>query len=319
MPDSQPAPRARSLSPTRSLLNFRHPFTQPRRAVHSHGPGYHGGRHGGAAVDAEAPPPAGAATVASTLAVDAAAAAAVDPSSSLAPDDDEHEHYSHRSPWLRAGVLGANDGLVSTASLMLGVGGGSDSLRTLVLAGVAGLVAGALSMAVGEYISMSSQRDAEEADIAKEAAEQAKGPAARARELGELAAIYEARGISPGLARAVAEELSAQDVVRAHARDELGIDVDALANPLQAAAASALSFTIGAVIPLLAAAFIQPVGPRFASLITASCVALFSFGVTGAVLGGAPWWRGGLRVLLGGSAAMALTYGIGRAFNVSAA
>ena len=298
----------------RGLRNARHPFNQARRAVHSTGPG-----HGS---DVEAPPPAGAAPLASTL---AAAAAADDddradsPTAALAPDVDEHEHYSHRAPWLRAGVLGANDGLVSTASLMLGVGGGSDELRTLVLAGVAGLVAGALSMAVGEYISMSSQRDAEQADIAKEAAEQAAGPAARARELEELAAIYEARGLSPPLARAVAEELTARDAVRAHARDELGIDVDALSNPLQAAAASALSFTIGAAIPLLAAAFVRPAGPRFASLIAASCATLFGFGVTGAVLGDAPWFRGGLRVLIGGSVAMALTYGIGRAFNVSVA
>ena len=155
------------------------------------------------------------------------------------------------------------------------------------------------------------------ADIAKEVAEQEKGPESQARELDELAAIYEARGVSPGLARAVAEELTAHDVVRAHARDELGIDVDSLANPLQAAAASALAFTLGAGIPLLAASFIRPVVPRLVSLIAASCVSLFSFGVVGAVLGGARWWwRGGARVLAGGAAAMALTYGIGRAFNV---
>ena len=123
--------------------------------------------------------------------------------------------------------------------------------------------------------------------------------------------------MSPGLARQVAVELTAHDVVRAHARDELGIDVDALANPVQAAASSALSFTLGAGIPLLAAAFIKPVVPRLASLIAASCAALFGFGVLGAVLGGAPWWRGGGRVLAGGAAAMALTYGIGRGFGVA--
>jgi len=123
--------------------------------------------------------------------------------------------------------------------------------------------------------------------------------------------------VSPALARAVAEELTARDVVRAHARDELGIDVDALANPLQAAAASAASFTLGAGIPLLAAAFIKPSGPRLGSLIAASCASLFGFGVVGAVLGGAPWWRGGARVLTGGAMAMALTYGIGRAFGVA--
>ena len=123
--------------------------------------------------------------------------------------------------------------------------------------------------------------------------------------------------MSPGLARQVAVELTAHDVVRAHARDELGIDVDALANPVQAAASSALSFTLGAGIPLLAAAFIKPVVPRLASLIAASCAALFGFRVLGAVLGGAPWWRGGGHVLAGGAAAMALTYGIGRGFGVA--
>ena len=142
-------------------------------------------------------------------------------------------------------------------------------------------------------LSLFTRSDAELADIAKEEAEQAKGPEARAREQVELAAIYEGRGLSKGLAAAVAEELSRHDVVRAHARDELGIDLDTLANPLQASAASALSFTIGAAIPLVAAAFIDPLPARFGSLITASCASLFAFGVTGAVLGGAPWWRGG--------------------------
>jgi len=191
-----------------------------------------------------------------------------------------------------------------------------------VLAGVAGLVAGALSMAAGEYISVASQRDAELADVAKEAAEQAKGPAARAAEQAELAAIYQARGLSPGLAAAVAEELSSHDndaVVRHHARDELGIDLDALANPFQAAAASAAAFTAGAAVPLLASAFIVHAGARLGALLGASCATLVALGATGAYLGGAPLWRGAARVLTGGAAAMALTYGVGRLFALGGA
>ncbi|KAK9845523.1 hypothetical protein WJX81_008565 [Elliptochloris bilobata] len=245
----------------------------------------------------------------------------VDPERPNEPYDeipDEHEHFSQRAPWLRAGVLGANDGLVSVASLMLGVGGGSDSLHIVVLAGVAGLIGGALSMAVGEYISVSSQRDAEEADVEKERLEQAKGPAHRAHELDELAKIYEARGVSPGLARMVAEELTAKDVIKAHARDELGIDLDEMSNPLQAAGASAVAFCVGAGVPLLAAAFIHDYVWRLVSLVLASTAALLFFGMLGAGLGGASLWRGGLRVVVGGCLAMGITYGFGRAFGLSA-
>ncbi|KAK9828808.1 hypothetical protein WJX72_002170 [[Myrmecia] bisecta] len=190
----------------------------------------------------------------------------------------------------------------------------SESLHTLVLAGVAGLVGGALSMACGEYISVSSQRDAEEADVEKERKEQAKGPQARLHELEELAQIYENRGLSPGLARQVAVELTEKDVIKAHARDELGIDLDDMSNPAQAAIGSALSFTVGAGIPLLASAFIQDYRYRLISLVLASTAALAFFGSLGAVLGGASTLKGGARVVVGGWLAMGITYGIGRAF-----
>lgn len=227
----------------------------------------------------------------------------------------DHEHYSNRAPWLRALVLGANDGLVSVASLMLGVGAGNDELRTQVLSGVAGLVAGALSMACGEYISVSSQKDAEEADIEKERLMQAQGPAQRQHELEELAQIYEERGVSPDLAMQVAKELSAKDVIRAHARDELGIDVDDLSSPLQACVVSAISFSVGAGVPLLAAAFITDRLWRTISVSIASTAMLILFGAVGAYLGGANKFRAGLRVLVGGWIAMAITYGVGQLFD----
>ncbi|KAG2486703.1 hypothetical protein HYH03_014632 [Edaphochlamys debaryana] len=220
---------------------------------------------------------------------------------------DEHQHYTHRNPWLRAFVLGANDGLVSVAALMLGVGGGDASLHTMRLAGLAAWIAGALSMACGEYISVASQRDTEQADIEKERQQQQKGPAARAVELQELADIYVARGLTRELAR--------QDVIRAHARDELGIDIDALANPTQAAIVSSLAFTAGALIPLLAGAFIHDKAARMASTAVAAVVGLVAFGLTGSLLGGVKPFIGALRVLIGGCIAMAVTYGIGLAMG----
>ncbi|KAL4445836.1 hypothetical protein ABPG77_009035 [Micractinium sp. CCAP 211/92] len=227
-----------------------------------------------------------------------------------------HKHHSNRSPWLRALVLGANDGLVSTAALMMGVGGGTADLATLRLAGVAGMVGGALSMAVGEYISVSSQRDAERADIEQERLEQLKGPAAQARELEELAQIYVERGLPYDLARQVAVVLSEKDVIRAHARDELGIDIDELSNPLQAAVVSAICFTVGAAIPLLSAAWIPGSSLRLGILAGATTVGLCLFGFLGAWLGGANVLRGGLRVIVGGWLALGIVYGIGRALNV---
>ncbi|GLC38457.1 hypothetical protein PLESTF_001682200 [Pleodorina starrii] len=230
---------------------------------------------------------------------------------------DEHVHYIHRAPWLRAFILGANDGLVSVAALMLGVGGGSESLSTMRLAGVASWIAGALSMAVGEYISVASQRDTEEADIEKERQQQLRGPVARARELMELRDIYIKRGLDPDLAQKVAEQLTEKDVIRAHARDELGIDMDELANPLQAAVVSALAFTAGALIPLLAGAFLADFQMRLIAVAAASVVGLAAFGLTGSLLGGARPIVGSLRVLLGGCMAMAITFGVGHVLGAN--
>ncbi|KAG2454511.1 hypothetical protein HYH02_000358 [Chlamydomonas schloesseri] len=224
---------------------------------------------------------------------------------------DEHIHYSHRLPWLRAFVLGATDGLVSVAALMLGVGGGSESLTTLRLAGIAAWIAGALSMAVGEYISVASQRDTEMADVEKERQQQAKGPVARARELKELTEIYISRGLTPDLAHQVAVQLTEKDVIRAHARDELGIDLDEMANPMQAACVSALAFTAGALIPLLGGAFISDARIRLGAVAVAATLGLLAFGLLGSVLGGAKPIIGSIRVLVGGCLAMGITFGVG--------
>ncbi|EFJ41666.1 hypothetical protein VOLCADRAFT_107619 [Volvox carteri f. nagariensis] len=211
---------------------------------------------------------------------------------------DEHVHYSHRAPWLRAFVLGANDGLVSVAALMLGVGGGSAELATMRLAGA---------------------RDTEEADVEKERQQQLKGPAARARELEELTEIYVKRGLSRGLAREVATELTEKDVIRAHARDELGIDLDAMANPLQAAVVSSIAFTAGAMIPLLAGSFATHRVTRLVLVSVLSVAGLAIFGLTGSLLGGAKPLVGALRVVIGGCLAMGVTFGIGRVLGGGAA
>ncbi|KAJ7539451.1 hypothetical protein O6H91_11G093600 [Diphasiastrum complanatum] len=221
-----------------------------------------------------------------------------------------HFHYSQRSSWLRAMILGANDGLVSVASLMIGVGAVKYNMKEIILSGLAGLVAGACSMAIGEYISVFSQRDTELADLEKEKQEHQDGPDAPARELEELTQIYVRRGLSYYLAKQVAVELSRGDVIKAHARDELGIDVDTLANPLQAAAASAFSFTFGATVPLLSGAFIVKFKIRLALLVVTSSLTLAAFGAIGARLGGASMLKAALRVLLGGWIAMIITYGI---------
>ncbi|KAL3679001.1 hypothetical protein R1sor_021957 [Riccia sorocarpa] len=228
----------------------------------------------------------------------------------VAHKDGAHWHYSHRSPWLRALVLGANDGLVSISSLMLGVGAMKSDVKAMVISGLAGLVAGAGSMAIGEFVSVFSQRDTEMADLEKERREHAKGPEAQASELEELAQIYVGRGLPYYLAKQVAEELTKVDALKAHARDELGIDIDDLSNPMQAALASALAFSLGGGVPLLAGAFISSLRTRIVVVVTASSVALASFGAVGARLGGAPMWKAALRVLLGGWLAMGLTYGI---------
>jgi vacuolar iron transporter family protein len=216
-------------------------------------------------------------------------------------------HLSYRANWLRAAVLGANDGIVSTASLVLGVAASGASNRAVLTAGIAGLVAGALSMAAGEYVSVGSQRDSERADLRLEERELSSDPEG---ELRELAEIYERRGLSRRLAEEVALELSRHDALATHAREELGLAEDRRARPLQAAWASALSFSAGAALPVIAVSVI-PDGARIVSCIAATILALALLGDLGARLGGAPRGRATARVLLWGVLAMAITSGIG--------
>src|SRR4051794_36677711 len=200
-------------------------------------------------------------------------------------------HRNQRSNWLRAAVLGANDGILSTASLVLGVAAAGASTSAIVTAGVAGLAAGALSMAAGEYVSVSSQRDAEDADIRLEERELRRDPHG---ELHELAGIYEGRGLPAALAAQVAEALSERDALEAHARDELGLSDERRARPFQAAWASALSFSAGAALPLVVVA-VTPAGARVTATIAVTLVALALLGDLGASLGGAPRRRATLR------------------------
>ncbi|MDB5212965.1 MAG: hypothetical protein JWO86_892 [Myxococcaceae bacterium] len=221
-----------------------------------------------------------------------------------------HErHRGDRGGWLRAAVLGADDGVVSTASLMIGVASASASKEAVLVAGIAGLVAGALSMAAGEYVSVSSQRDAEEADIALEKRELATDPRG---ECEELAAIYRRRGLDADLALKVAVQLSAaEDRLAVHMRDELGLEHSKRARPFQAALVSAASFAGLAALPILALV-IAPVSLRIPAIATVSLVSLGLLGALGGRLGGAPMARASLRVLLGGGAAMGITALIGR-------
>ena len=223
------------------------------------------------------------------------------------------KHQSGRAGWLRAAVLGSDDAIVSTASLMIGVLASSASREAALIAGVAGLVAGAMSMAVGEYVSVSSQRDAERADIAREKGELAGQPQA---ELRELAAIYVKRGLDETLAMKVAEQLSAHDRLGAHMRDELGIDQTALARPVQAAWISAASFASFAMIPIVAL-LVSPAHLRVPSVAAFSLVSLAALGALGGHLGGAPLVRASLRVTLGGALAMAVTAAIGLLLGTS--
>jgi VIT1/CCC1 family predicted Fe2+/Mn2+ transporter len=217
------------------------------------------------------------------------------------------DHKSHRSNWLRAGVLGADDGIVSTASLMLGVLTASSSRSAILTAGIAGLAAGALSMAVGEYVSVSSQRDSEKADIAMEKRSLAENPK---EELAELASIYERRGLDKKLAAEVARQLHEHSALDAHARDEIGIDQEALANPLQASLASAVAFSLGALIPIFSAVFSKGRSDGWV-LVIASLTALAISGAIGAYIGGGHRLVAASRVFLGGGAAMAITAFIG--------
>jgi VIT1/CCC1 family predicted Fe2+/Mn2+ transporter len=223
-------------------------------------------------------------------------------------------HLSHRSNWLRAAVLGANDGIVSTASLLLGVAASGASTSAVVTAGAAGLAAGALSMAAGEYVSVSSQRDAEEADMRLEARELRDDPAG---ELEELAGIYEARGLPADLAHEVSSALMERNALAAHARDELGLADERLARPLQAAWASALSFSAGAALPLAAVAA-APAAVRIVVTVLVTLVALGMLGGVGARLGGAPRRPATTRVVIWGIAAMAITAAIGALVGTAA-
>ena len=222
-------------------------------------------------------------------------------------------HKSGRAAWLRAAVLGSDDAIVSTSSLMIGVAASTATTHSIMVAGVAGLVAGSMSMAVGEYVSVSSQRDSEAADVEREKHELATEPE---DELRELAGIYEKRGLTKALAIEVARQLSARDQLGAHLRDELGIDPQALSRPLQAAWISALSFATFAVVPI-AALLAAPAQLQIPTIAIASHVALGSLGAFGAHLGGASKLRGALRVTIGGSLAMAITAGIGHVLGIS--
>ena len=222
-------------------------------------------------------------------------------------------HRSSRAQWLRAAVLGADDAIVSTASLMIGVAASSASKQAVFVAGVAGLVAGAMSMGVGEYVSVSSQRDAQQADIDQEKEELATKPH---DELSELATLYERRGVDKAVSLEVARQLTAHDQLGAHLRDELGIEPGSLAQPLQAAWVSAATFAVAALVPI-AALLLLPAPVRVVGIAIASLVSLAAFGAVGGHLGGAPLLPAALRVTLGGALAMAVTAGIGRLLGAS--
>ncbi|MFC0590179.1 VIT family protein [Novosphingobium aquiterrae] len=224
-------------------------------------------------------------------------------------------HAVERIGWLRAAVLGANDGIVSTASLLVGVAAAASSKQEVVVAGVAGLVAGAMSMAAGEYVSVSSQADTEAADLAKERRELAEMPEF---ELEELTATYRARGLSDDLARQVAQELTAHDALGAHARDELGLADMHRARPIQAALTSAATFSVGAALPLIAAIMLPLARIPF-TVSLAALAFLMLLGGVGAAAGGAPVAKGVVRVAFWGALAMAATYAIGSLFGTSVA
>jgi VIT1/CCC1 family predicted Fe2+/Mn2+ transporter len=223
-------------------------------------------------------------------------------------------HRVSRVGWLRAAVLGANDGLISTASLVMGVSAAQLGSGAVVTAGLAGLVGGALSMAAGEYVSVSSQADSEGADLARERQELTEAPEAEHR---ELAGIYMQRGLSRELAERVATEMSAHDALAAHARDELGITEDNRARPLLAAGTSALSFASGALLPLLLAVF-WPAAQRSVAIFSGSLLMLMVLGALGARLGGAPRLHAALRVGFWGVVAMGVTGLVGKLFGVDA-
>ena len=220
----------------------------------------------------------------------------------------EEGHFSHRIGLLRAMVLGANDGIISTACLILGVAAADASRGTIITAGVAGLVAGAASMAIGEYVSVSAQRDAEQADIAKETWELEHTPE---HELDELTAIYKGKGLTQELARAVAVQLTKEDALKVHMAEELGITHLTLARPMQASVSSAGSFSVGAAIPLIAVALAAS-SQRITTTIVVAVFALVALGVSSSKAGGAHPLRPTFRVVFGGLVAMAFTMAVGR-------
>lgn len=225
-----------------------------------------------------------------------------------------HNIERHRTAhigWLRAAVLGANDGLISTASLVVGVAASGAPRPAVLVAGVAGVVAGAMSMAAGEYVSVSSQADTEAADLRLERHELASDYAG---ERAELAAIYVGRGLTPALAAQVADQLMAKDALAAHARDELGLSAATAARPLQAALASAVSFAVGALVAVLVAALVPP--GQMGRLVTASALVLLAaLGALAARVGGAVVWRGAIRVVFWGALAMGVSALVGRLFG----
>ncbi len=222
-------------------------------------------------------------------------------------------HLAHRIGWLRASVLGANDGVVSVASLVVGVAASGAAQQGILLTGIAGLVAGAMSMAAGEYVSVQSQADTEDADLARERAELAADPA---HELDELAAIYKGRGLDESLAYQVAEKLMQVDPLAAHARDELGITDTLRAKPIQAALASAGAFSVGAVFPI-AAVLLAPAAWVSQAAVATTLVVLAVLGAMAAYAGGAPMLKGAVRVIFWGALAMAVTAGVGRLFGAT--
>jgi vacuolar iron transporter family protein len=224
-------------------------------------------------------------------------------------------HKSHRIGWLRAAVLGANDGIVSTASLILGVASAQATPNAILLTGIAGLAAGAMSMAAGEYVSVSSQSDTESADLDREANELMTDPE---HELKELQGIYMGRGLSEGLAHQVALELTAHDALGAHARDELGISDIVSAKPVQAALASAGTFAVGAALPLLVV-LISPDQYLIATVAASSLIFLAALGGLAAKAGGASLWKGAARVAFWGALAMLVTGLVGKLFGVAVA
>jgi VIT1/CCC1 family predicted Fe2+/Mn2+ transporter len=229
------------------------------------------------------------------------------------PSPHPETHKSHRAAWLRAAVLGMNDGIVSTSSLMLGVLAASQSASAVLTAGLAGVVAGALSMAAGEYVSVSSQRDSELSDIEIEMKSLEQNPD---KELEELTWIYQRRGLDLDLAKQVAQQLHDHDAIRAHAHHELGIDHDELARPTQAALASGIAFLIGGLVPILTAYYANDDnGSGLIAIV--SLIALFASGAISAAIGGGHKIKAALRVFIGGGLAMAITFYIGHLIGTS--